>query len=37
MEGKLRKIWSEVLNLPLAKIGLDGKFTRLRGDSITAM
>jgi acyl-CoA synthetase (AMP-forming)/AMP-acid ligase II len=37
MEGKLRKIWSEVLNLPLAKIGLDGKFTRLGGDSITAM
>ncbi|KAL5360425.1 hypothetical protein BJX96DRAFT_175281 [Aspergillus floccosus] len=37
MEGKLRKIWSEVLNLPLAKIGLDAKFTRLGGDSITAM
>ncbi|EPS29593.1 hypothetical protein PDE_04543 [Penicillium oxalicum 114-2] len=37
MEGKIRKIWSEVLNLPLAKIDLDGKFTRLGGDSITAM
>ncbi|KAI9930841.1 Non-ribosomal peptide synthetase [Aspergillus wentii] len=37
LEAKIHKVWSEVLNLPLSKIGLDSKFTRLGGDSITAM
>lgn len=37
IEAKLRKVWSEILNLPLSKIGLDSAFTRLGGDSISAM
>ncbi|RHZ67355.1 uncharacterized protein CDV56_109100 [Aspergillus thermomutatus] len=37
VESKIRGVWSVVLNLPLSKIGLDVKFTRLGGDSITAM
>ncbi|RHZ69161.1 hypothetical protein CDV55_104842 [Aspergillus turcosus] len=37
VESKIRSVWSVVLNLPLSKIGLDVKFTRLGGDSITAM
>jgi non-ribosomal peptide synthase protein (TIGR01720 family) len=33
----IRKVWAEVLNLPINKISLDAKFTRLGGDSISAM
>ncbi|KAI1110457.1 acetyl-CoA synthetase-like protein [Nemania sp. NC0429] len=36
-EAKIRKIWSNVLNLDLRKVGLESAFTRLGGDSITAM
>ncbi|KDB23154.1 hypothetical protein H109_04969 [Trichophyton interdigitale MR816] len=37
IEGAIRAVWNKVLNIPLAKIGLDAPFTRLGGDSITAM
>ncbi|KAF7557585.1 hypothetical protein G7Z17_g620 [Cylindrodendrum hubeiense] len=37
LEEKLRCVWTEVLNFPLKKIGIDSAFTRLGGDSITAM
>ncbi|KAI9835253.1 MAG: hypothetical protein M1819_002397 [Sarea resinae] len=37
LEATLCKVWSEVLNLSLGKIGLDSAFTRLGGDSISAM
>ena len=37
LEVKLRNIWSEVLNVSIDKMGLDSVFTRLGGDSITAM
>lgn len=33
----IRQIWARILNLPLSKIRLDSTFTRLGGDSITAM
>lgn len=36
-ETLLRQVWSDVLNLPLGIIGLDTAFTRLGGDSISAM
>ena len=36
-EEVLQKVWSRVLNLPLNTIGLDAAFTRLGGDSISAM
>ncbi|KAI9647878.1 hypothetical protein NHQ30_004266 [Ciborinia camelliae] len=36
-EAAIRKVWSEVLNLPLNTIGLDTAFTRLGGDSISGM
>jgi amino acid adenylation domain-containing protein/non-ribosomal peptide synthase protein (TIGR01720 family) len=36
-ENIIRKIWSKVLNVPLHTVGLDINFTRLGGDSITAM
>jgi non-ribosomal peptide synthase protein (TIGR01720 family) len=36
-ETTLRKVWSKVLNVPLETVGLDTNFTRLGGDSITAM
>ncbi|KAI8957437.1 acetyl-CoA synthetase-like protein [Daldinia sp. FL1419] len=37
LEAKIRQVWSEVLNLPIRSISLDSAFTRLGGDSITAM
>ncbi|OQE26099.1 hypothetical protein PENFLA_c007G00417 [Penicillium flavigenum] len=37
LEANIRTVWSEILNLPLCQIRLDSKFTRLGGDSITAM
>jgi non-ribosomal peptide synthase protein (TIGR01720 family) len=36
-ENTIRKVWSKVLNIPLNTVGLDTDFTRLGGDSITAM
>lgn len=36
-EATLRKVWSDVLNLPTGLVGLDTAFTRLGGDSISAM
>jgi aryl carrier-like protein len=36
-ETTLRKVWSKVLNVPLETVALDTNFTRLGGDSITAM
>ncbi|KAK3312663.1 hypothetical protein B0H66DRAFT_595203 [Apodospora peruviana] len=36
-ESTIRRVWNKVLNMPLAKITLDTNFTRLGGDSITAM
>lgn len=37
LETRIRKIWSEILNFPTRDISLDSAFTRLGGDSITAM
>ncbi|KAF3054868.1 Nonribosomal peptide synthetase 13 [Daldinia childiae] len=37
LEAKIRQVWSEVLNLPIRSISLDSAFTRLGGDSISAM
>lgn len=37
IELQLRTLWSEVLGIPLEKIGLNRPFTSLGGDSITAM
>lgn len=37
MEMLLQKVWKEVLNLPLEAVSIDKPFTRLGGDSITAM
>jgi amino acid adenylation domain-containing protein len=36
-EEKMLQVWSEVLNIPAGKISTDAPFTRLGGDSITAM
>ncbi|KAJ9404992.1 hypothetical protein DTO045G8_7318 [Paecilomyces variotii] len=36
-EYRLQEIWSEVLNLPIGKIGLNRSFIRLGGDSMSAM
>jgi amino acid adenylation domain-containing protein len=36
-EEKMLQVWSEVLNIPADKISTDAPFTRLGGDSITAM
>ncbi|KAI8952013.1 acetyl-CoA synthetase-like protein [Xylaria longipes] len=36
-QTNLREIWSEVLNLPVQNISLDAVFTRIGGDSISAM
>jgi amino acid adenylation domain-containing protein/non-ribosomal peptide synthase protein (TIGR01720 family) len=36
-ENTIRNVWSKVLNVPLHTVGLDTNFTRLGGDSITAM
>ncbi|KAI9147152.1 Nonribosomal peptide synthetase dtxS1 [Paramyrothecium foliicola] len=36
-EHRLREMWSQVLNLSVAEIGLDDSFFRLGGDSISAM
>ncbi|KAI0484876.1 hypothetical protein GGR56DRAFT_680719 [Xylariaceae sp. FL0804] len=37
MQQRLRSIWSEVLNIAPAKIGVNQPFINLGGDSITAM
>lgn len=37
VEITIRQVWSQVLNLPISNISLDAAFTRLGGDSITAM
>ncbi|KAI0100223.1 acetyl-CoA synthetase-like protein [Nemania sp. FL0031] len=37
LQTTLRKVWAEILNLPINNITLDAKFIRLGGDSITAM
>jgi amino acid adenylation domain-containing protein/non-ribosomal peptide synthase protein (TIGR01720 family) len=37
LEGRLREIWSEVLNVPAQAISVDSTFTSLGGDSISAM
>ncbi|EEP79831.1 predicted protein [Uncinocarpus reesii 1704] len=37
VEGKLRMVWSRVLNLPINRVGLSQSFLSLGGDSITAM
>ncbi|KAI3318464.1 acetyl-CoA synthetase-like protein [Xylariaceae sp. AK1471] len=37
LQTTIRKVWAEVLNLPITKITLDAIFTRLGGDSISAM
>ncbi|KAI1822017.1 acetyl-CoA synthetase-like protein [Xylaria intraflava] len=37
LQATIRKVWAEVLNLPINKIGLDARFTRIGGDSISAM
>ncbi|KAH8667321.1 hypothetical protein BGZ60DRAFT_564547 [Tricladium varicosporioides] len=37
MEEVMQKIWSEVLNIPTAEIGLSRSFISIGGDSITAM
>lgn len=37
IEKVLQKVWKEVLNLPLEAVSIDKPFTRLGGDSITAM
>ncbi|KIX01205.1 uncharacterized protein Z518_08930 [Rhinocladiella mackenziei CBS 650.93] len=37
VERVLREIWGQVLNIPLETISTDVPFTRLGGDSITAM
>ncbi|MCJ1392592.1 hypothetical protein MMC18_005462 [Xylographa bjoerkii] len=37
MEEQLRQIWSAVLNIPIANIGLNCAFISLGGDSITSM
>ncbi|KAL3421676.1 hypothetical protein PVAG01_05832 [Phlyctema vagabunda] len=37
MEGRLQKVWSDVLHLPLEKIGRNQTFISLGGDSILAM
>ncbi|KAA8577032.1 hypothetical protein EYC84_007048 [Monilinia fructicola] len=37
VEQKMLQIWSDVLNLSESKISIDAAFTRLGGDSITAM
>jgi amino acid adenylation domain-containing protein/non-ribosomal peptide synthase protein (TIGR01720 family) len=36
-ENIIQRVWSKVLNVPLHTVGLDTNFTRLGGDSITAM
>ncbi|KAH4995987.1 hypothetical protein HBI29_000680 [Parastagonospora nodorum] len=36
-ESALRKIWSEVLAVPVREISLDSRWIRIGGDSITAM
>jgi amino acid adenylation domain-containing protein/non-ribosomal peptide synthase protein (TIGR01720 family) len=36
-EEKLRQVWSDVLNIPLAKTSIHHSFLSLGGDSITAM
>jgi amino acid adenylation domain-containing protein/non-ribosomal peptide synthase protein (TIGR01720 family) len=36
-EDIIRQVWSQVLNLPVENVSLDAPFTRLGGDSITAM
>ncbi|RHZ49214.1 nonribosomal peptide synthetase fmqA [Aspergillus thermomutatus] len=36
-EREMQVIWAQVLNLPLAEIGVDDSFYQLGGDSITAM
>lgn len=37
IEKLLQNVWKEVLNLPLEAVSMDKPFTRLGGDSITAM
>lgn len=37
IEATLRDVWAQVLNLPSATVSTDASFTRLGGDSITAM
>ena len=37
LEKQIQEIWSEILNLPQDKIGVQKSFLRLGGDSITAM
>lgn len=37
VEMTILQVWSQVLNLPNSNISLDAAFTRLGGDSITAM
>ena len=37
MEGRMHKLWMQVLNLPAESIGRDDSFLRLGGDSITAI
>ncbi|KAF2468736.1 acetyl-CoA synthetase-like protein [Lindgomyces ingoldianus] len=37
LERELREVWSEVLNVPIAKVMLNRSFLSLGGDSITAM
>lgn len=37
IEGRLQKIWSQVLNIEQQSIGIDESFFRLGGDSISAM
>lgn len=37
MEGRLQKIWSKALDLPLEKTGLETNFLFLGGDSISAL
>lgn len=36
-ESALQRIWAELLNLPLSSVSTNAAFTRLGGDSITAM
>jgi hypothetical protein len=37
LEAELQEVWADVLNLPLQSVSIDIAFTRLGGDSITAM
>ncbi|KAH7371925.1 hypothetical protein BKA66DRAFT_590359 [Pyrenochaeta sp. MPI-SDFR-AT-0127] len=37
LERELREVWSQVLNVPIAKVMLNRSFMSLGGDSITAM